>query len=83
MNRREQGSHARGVYPTQHTQRMGTTIVNQEEEIGTQNSWYSSQVRRHRQTSSSLPYLERKHMIFFFNKDNLIIRDILDKWQKC
>ena len=32
MDRREQGSHARGGYPTHHTQRMGTAIVNQEEE---------------------------------------------------
>ena len=35
MDRRERGSHARGVYPTQDTQRMGTAIVNQEEEADT------------------------------------------------
>ena len=32
MDRRERGSHARDVHPTQDTQRMGTAIVNQEEE---------------------------------------------------
>ena len=32
---REQGSHARGVYPTQDTSRMGTARVKQEEEADT------------------------------------------------
>ena len=32
MNHRERGSHARGVFPTQDTSRMGTARVKQEEE---------------------------------------------------
>ena len=32
MDHREQGSHARGVYPTQDTSRMGTPRVKQEVE---------------------------------------------------
>ena len=32
MGCRERGSHARGVYPTQDTSRMGTARVKQEEE---------------------------------------------------
>ena len=35
MDYREQGSHARGVYPTQYTLRMETARVKQEEEINT------------------------------------------------
>ena len=35
---RERGSHARGVYPTQDTLRMGTARVKQEEEAGTRKS---------------------------------------------
>ena len=31
MDYRERGSHARGVYPTQHTSRMGRARVKQEE----------------------------------------------------
>ena len=32
IDNREQGSHARGVYPTQDSSRMGTASVKQEEE---------------------------------------------------
>ena len=32
MDYREQGSHARGVYPTEYASRMGTARVKQEEE---------------------------------------------------
>ena len=32
MDYRERGSHARGLYPTQYTYRMGTARVKQEEE---------------------------------------------------
>ena len=32
MDYREQGFHARGVYPTQYTSRIGTARVKQEEE---------------------------------------------------
>ena len=35
MNYRKQGSHARGVYPTQYTSCMGTARVKQEEEADT------------------------------------------------
>ena len=35
MNYRERGSHARGVYPTRDTSRMGTARVKQEEEADT------------------------------------------------
>ena len=35
MDCRERGSHARGVYPTQYTSRMGTAIVMKEEETHT------------------------------------------------
>ena len=35
MNCREQGSHARGVHPTQDTSRTGTARVKQEEESDT------------------------------------------------
>ena len=35
MDCREQGSHARGVYPTQDTSRMGTARVKREEEADT------------------------------------------------
>ena len=35
MDCRERGSHARGVYPTQYTSRMGTARVKQEEEADT------------------------------------------------
>ena len=35
MNYRKRGSHARGVYPTQYTSRMGTLKVKQEEETNT------------------------------------------------
>ena len=35
MDRRERGSHARGVYPTQYTSRMGTARMIQEEEADT------------------------------------------------
>ena len=35
MDCREQGSHARGVYPTQDTSHMGTAMVKQEEETNT------------------------------------------------
>ena len=35
MSCRDRGSYARGVYPTQDTSRMGTTIVKQEEEADT------------------------------------------------
>ena len=32
MNYRKRGSHARGVFPTQYTSRMGTARVKQDEE---------------------------------------------------
>ena len=35
MDCRELGSHARGVYPTQYTSRMGTAIVKQKKEADT------------------------------------------------
>ena len=35
MDYREQGSHARGVYPKQYTSRMGTARMKQEEEANT------------------------------------------------
>ena len=35
MDYRERGSHARGVYPTQDTSRMGTAMMKQEEEADT------------------------------------------------
>ena len=35
MDYRERGSHARGVYPTQYTSRMGAARVMQEEEADT------------------------------------------------
>ena len=35
MDYRERGSHARGVYPTQYTSRMGAARVKQEEETDT------------------------------------------------
>ena len=35
MDYRERGSHARGMYPTQNTLRMGTARVKQEEETNT------------------------------------------------
>ena len=35
MDYRERGSHARGVYPTQDTSRMGPGWVKQEEEVDT------------------------------------------------
>ena len=35
MDCRERGSHARGVYPTQYTSRMGTARMKQEEEADT------------------------------------------------
>ena len=35
MDYRERGFHARGVYPTQYTSRMGTARVKQEEEADT------------------------------------------------
>ena len=35
MDYRERGSHARGVYPTQHTSRMGTAKMKGEEETDT------------------------------------------------
>ena len=35
MDYRERGSHARGVYPTQYTSRMGTARTKQEEEADT------------------------------------------------
>ena len=35
MNYRDQGSHARGVYPSQDTSRMGTARGKQEEEADT------------------------------------------------
>ena len=38
MDYREQGYHARGVYPTQDTPRVGTVRVKQEEEADKNNS---------------------------------------------
>ena len=38
MDCRERGSHARGVYPTQDTSRMGTARVKQEEEADITNA---------------------------------------------
>ena len=35
LDYRKRGSHARGVYPTQYTSRMGTARVKQEEEADT------------------------------------------------
>ena len=35
MDYRKRGSHARGVYPTQDTPRMGTAMMTQEEETET------------------------------------------------
>ena len=35
MDYRERGSHARGVFPTQYTSRMGTARAKQEEETDT------------------------------------------------
>ena len=38
MNYRERGSHARGVYPTQYTSRMGKVNMKQEEETDKNNA---------------------------------------------
>ena len=35
MDYQKMGTHARGVYPTQHTSRMGTARMKQEEEADT------------------------------------------------
>ena len=35
MDYMKRGSHARGVYPTQYTLRMGTAMIKQEEEADT------------------------------------------------
>ena len=45
MDNGEQRSHARGVYPTQYTSRMGTSRVKQEEEIDTRIMQESSNLR--------------------------------------
>ena len=44
MDCREQGSRARGVYPTQDTSRMGTARVKQEEEADTRIMQESSKI---------------------------------------